>query len=185
MHSDLGGFAGANKDPELYVRWLQYGVFQPVFRPHAQQEEPSEAIFKDAKTKSLAKAAIELRYQMLPYNYSIAYENHQAGTPLLRPIFMEFPTAKWSFSETETYMWGPAFLVHAITDSLGSSRTKFYETKLPSDASWFDFATGRLVVKYKINMTKSSQHLTKTIFQLRFCIHIDIDFDSMFSMLEK
>ena len=172
MHSDLGGFAGANKDPELYVRWLQYGVFQPVFRPHAQQEEPSEAIFKDAKTKSLAKAAIELRYQMLPYNYSIAYENHQAGTPLLRPIFMEFPTAKWSFSETETYMWGPAFLVHAITDSLGSSRTKFYETKLPSDASWFDFATGRLVVKSKINMTNEGNFDVVSTAKTLHCIPV-------------
>jgi alpha-glucosidase (family GH31 glycosyl hydrolase) len=153
MHSDLGGFAGANKDPELYVRWLQYGVFQPIFRPHAQQEEPSEAIFKDAQTKALAKAAIELRYQMLPYNYSIAYENHDNGTPLLRPIFMEFPAAKWSFTETETYMWGPSFLVHAITDSMTSSKDKVYQTKLPSDASWFELSTGRLVVKSEVIMT--------------------------------
>lgn len=153
MHSDLGGFAGANKDPELYVRWLQYGVFQPIFRPHAQQEEPSEAIFKDAQTKALAKAAIELRYQMLPYNYSIAYENHDNGTPLLRPIFMEFPAAKWSFTQTETYMWGPSFLVHAITDSMTSSKDKVYQTKLPSDASWFGLSTGRLVVKSEVIMT--------------------------------
>lgn len=153
MHSDLGGFAGANKDAELYVRWLQYGVFQPIFRPHAQQEEPSEAIFKDAQTKALAKAAIELRYQMLPYNYSIAYENHANGTPLLRPIFMEFPAAKWSFTETETYMWGPSFLVHAITDSITSSKDKVYQTKLPSDASWFELSTGRLVAKSKVTMT--------------------------------
>lgn len=153
MHSDLGGFAGANKDPELYVRWLQYGVFQPIFRPHAQQEEPSEAIFKDAQTKALAKAAIELRYQMLPYNYSIAYENHDNGTPLLRPIFMEFPAAKWSFTETETYVWGPSFLVHAITDSMTSSKDKVYQTKLPSDASWFELSTGRLVVKSEVIMT--------------------------------
>jgi alpha-glucosidase (family GH31 glycosyl hydrolase) len=153
MHSDLGGFAGANKDPELYVRWLQYGVFQPIFRPHAQQEEPSEAIFKDAQTKALAKAAIELRYQMLPYNYSIAYENHDNGTPLLRPIFMEFPAAKWSFTQTETYMWGPSFLVHAITDSMTSSKDKVYQTKLPSDASWFELSTGRLVVKSEVIMT--------------------------------
>jgi alpha-glucosidase (family GH31 glycosyl hydrolase) len=153
MHSDLGGFAGANDDPELYVRWLQYGVFQPIFRPHAQEDVPSEAIYKDPKTKALAKAAIELRYQILPYNYSIAYENHQNGTPLLRPIFMEFPTAKWSFSETETYMWGNAFLVHAITDSMSSSKQKVYQTNLPSDASWFDFSTGRMVVKSEVMMT--------------------------------
>jgi alpha-glucosidase (family GH31 glycosyl hydrolase) len=164
MHSDLGGFAGANKDPELYVRWLQYGVFQPVFRPHAQQEEPSEAIFKDAQTKALAKAAIELRYQLLPYNYSLAYENHQTGTPLLRPTFMEFPMAKWSFDETETYMWGQAFLVHAITDSMSSSMKKVYNTKLPADASWFDFHTGRLVVKSKVKMTNNGNYnLVSTI----------------------
>jgi alpha-glucosidase (family GH31 glycosyl hydrolase) len=66
---------------------------------------------------------------------------------------MEFPNAKWSFGEAETYMWGPAFLVHAITDSLDLSKSKSYETKLPSDASWFEFATGRLVVKSKVNMT--------------------------------
>jgi alpha-glucosidase (family GH31 glycosyl hydrolase) len=158
MHSDLGGFAGANKDPELYVRWLQYGVFQPIFRPHAQQEEPSEAIYKDAQTKALAKAAIELRYQLLPYNYSIAYENHQAGTPLLRPIFMEFPEAKWSFAETESYMWGNAFLVHAITDSMSSTKEKVYQTKLPSNASWFELSTGRLVTKSKVIMTNDGNY---------------------------
>ncbi len=167
MHSDLGGFAGANKDPELYVRWLQYGVFQPVFRPHAQQEEPSEAIFKDEQTKALAKAAIELRYQLLPYNYSLAHENSTKGTPLLRPIFMEFPEAKWSFESTDSYMWGPAFLVHAITDSLGSSQTKSYETKLPSDVSWFEFSSGRLVEKTKVNEANESIYhvvsTTKTI----------------------
>ena len=145
MHSDLGGFAGANDDPELYVRWLQYGVFQPVFRPHAQQEVASEAVFKDAKTKALAKSAIELRYQLLPYNYSLAYENHQKGRPLMRPIFMEFPQAKWSFAEGETYMWGCAFLVHAITDSMNTSKATKYKTKLPASSSWFDFHTGKLV----------------------------------------
>lgn len=153
MHSDLGGFAGANNDPELYVRWLQYGVFQPIFRPHAQQEVASEAIFKDEKTKALAKAAIELRYQLLPYNYSLAYENANKGTPLLRPIFMEFPEAKWSFESADTYMWGPAFLVHAITDSLLSpeyATQKEMRTKLPASASWFDFHSGWLVAKEKL-----------------------------------
>lgn len=145
MHSDLGGFAGANDDPELYVRWLQYGVFQPVFRPHAQQEVASEAVFKDAKTKALAKAAIELRYQLLPYNYSLAFENHQKGTPLMRPIFMEFPQAKWSFTESETYMWGSAFLVHAITDSMNLSKESVYKTSLPVGSSWFNFHSGKLV----------------------------------------
>lgn len=51
MHSDLGGFAGANLDDELYIRWLQYGVFQPIFRPHAQEDVPSEPVFRSKKPK--------------------------------------------------------------------------------------------------------------------------------------
>ena len=166
MHSDLGGFAGANNDPELYVRWLQYGVFQPVFRPHAQQEVASEAIFKDAQTKALAKDAIELRYQLLPYNYSLAYENSTLGTPLLRPIFMEFPEAKWTFESTDSYMWGPAFLVHAITDSLESAAYKnlsMITTLLPQSASWFDYHSGHLVAKEKLlNVSQTHYHMVMT-----------------------
>ena len=55
MHSDLGGFAGANLDDELYVRWLQYGVFQPIFRPHAQEEVPSEPVYRSDEAKGLSK----------------------------------------------------------------------------------------------------------------------------------
>ncbi|MFM8597027.1 MAG: TIM-barrel domain-containing protein [Flavobacteriales bacterium] len=166
MHSDLGGFAGANNDPELYVRWLQYGVFQPIFRPHAQQEVASEAVYKDAETKALAKAAIELRYQLLPYNYSLAYENTTKGTPLLRPIFMEFPEAKWSFESADSYMWGPAFFVHAITDSLESEVYKnlnMFTTLLPQSASWFDFHSGRLVANEKLlNVSQTEYHVLMT-----------------------
>ena len=89
MHSDLGGFAGANLDDELYVRWLQYGVFQPIFRTHAQEDVPSEPIFRSDKAKALAKQAIELRYKLLPYNYNLAFENNKDGKPLMRPLFFE------------------------------------------------------------------------------------------------
>ena len=54
MHSDLGGFAGDNLDDELYTRWLQY-MFQPIFRPHAQEAVPSEPVFRELKQKHLQK----------------------------------------------------------------------------------------------------------------------------------
>ena len=175
MHSDLGGFAGANNDPELYIRWLQYGVFQPIFRPHAQQEVASEAIFKDEKTKALAKAAIELRYQLLPYNYSLAYENATKGTPLLRPIFMEFPEAKWSFESADTYMWGPAFLVHAITDSLNSAelnQRSVLNTNLPKESSWFDFFSGKFIEP--IQNSGTTQPNFNTAFSEKSLNHIPV-----------
>jgi oligosaccharide 4-alpha-D-glucosyltransferase len=55
MHSDLGGFAGDYFDNELYLRWLQYGVFNPIFRPHAQEDVASEIAKKDIVTMAKAK----------------------------------------------------------------------------------------------------------------------------------
>jgi alpha-glucosidase (family GH31 glycosyl hydrolase) len=91
MHSDLGGFAGKNEDDELYARWLQYGVFNPIYRPHTGENVPSEPIYRSEKAKNLAKKAIELRYALLPYNYNLVFENHKNGTPLMRPLFFEEP----------------------------------------------------------------------------------------------
>ncbi|MGB5576723.1 MAG: TIM-barrel domain-containing protein, partial [Woeseiaceae bacterium] len=87
-HSDLGGFAGGEKfDKELYIRWLQYGVFQPVYRPHAQEHIPAEPVFHDRETRNIVRNYIKLRYRLLPYNYTLAFENSTSGMPLMRPLF--------------------------------------------------------------------------------------------------
>ncbi|WP_282013625.1 TIM-barrel domain-containing protein [Marinifilum flexuosum] len=135
MHSDLGGFAGDNLDDELYTRWLQYGVFQPIYRPHAQEAVPSEPIFREPKTKALVKKSIELRYQLMPYNYSLAFENNQTGLPLMRPLFFEEQDNKALLNVSDTYMWGDAFLVSTITDA-GAKQKEVY---LPKGNVWFDF----------------------------------------------
>ena len=134
MHSDLGGFAGANLDDNLYVRWLQYGVFQPIYRPHAQEDVPSEPVFRSDYAKKYAKKAIELRYKMLPYNYNLAFENNQKGTPLMRPIFFE-EDKKELMTNSETYLWGKDFLISPILrDSIKSKEIYF-----PKTANWFNF----------------------------------------------
>ena len=137
MHSDLGGFAGDNLDDELYTRWLQYGVFQPIFRPHAQEEVPSEPVFREPKTKALAKKSIELRYQLMPYNYTIAFDNNQTGMPLMRPLFFEEQDNKELLSISDTYLWGDAFLVSTITDA----GLKEKEVYMPANSVWFDFVS--------------------------------------------
>ncbi|TRX39416.1 glycoside hydrolase family 31 protein [Flavobacterium restrictum] len=137
MHSDLGGFAGDYFDNELYIRWLQYGVFQPIFRPHAGEAVASEPVYKDIVTKAKAKKEIELRYQMLPYNYTLAFENNQKGTPLMRPLLFEEPQNQALLNVSETYFWGNDFLVHPIT-SPGSTEAVVY---FPKNNNWFDFYT--------------------------------------------
>jgi oligosaccharide 4-alpha-D-glucosyltransferase len=140
MHSDLGGFAGAYLDDELYTRWLQYGVFQPMFRPHAQEEVASEPVFREQATKDLARAAIRLRYSLLPYNYTAAFDNSQTGAPLMRSMLFEEPGNENVRANASAYLWGRDLLVAPITEA-GARRKEVY---LPAtSAAWFDFNTGR------------------------------------------
>lgn len=137
MHSDLGGFAGTYRDPELYLRWLQYGVFQPLYRPHAHEEVPPEPIFWDEETKAIVRRAIQLRYQLLPYNYTLMFENATAGLPLLRPL--AFLDDRPEMEDClDAFLWGDAFLVAPITEK-GAAEWK---VPLPRNAAWFDFWTG-------------------------------------------
>jgi len=141
MHSDLGGFAGAYLDNELYTRWLQYGVFQPIYRPHAQKEVASEPVFREAKTKALAKKSIELRYSLLPYNYTLAFENNQKGTPLMRPLFFEEINNRELLTNDKTYLWGDNFLISPVVKA-GLKEQKMY---FPSNANWFNFYTNKKI----------------------------------------
>ncbi len=152
MHSDLGGFAGGEVlDSELYTRWLQYGVFQPVFRPHAQESVAPEPVFHDKKTIALAKKAIELRYQLLPYNYTLAFENNQKGTPFMRPLFFEETEDIALQNSSKSYLWGSDFLVSPILKS-GVEEQEIY---FPKSNNWFDFYSDK---KYK----RGSTELVKT-----------------------
>lgn len=138
MHSDLGGFAGDLLDDELYARWLQYGVFQPVFRPHAQESLASEAVYRSEKAKENARKAIELRYRLLPYNYQLMFENHDDGMPLMRPIFFENEDKS---TYTAAYLWGDDILVAPVLEK-GKTEQEVY---FPQGATWFDFYTGEKI----------------------------------------
>ncbi len=137
-HSDLGGFAGGESfDKELYIRWLQYGVFQPVYRPHAQEHIPAEPVFHDRETRNIVRDFINLRYRLLPYNYTLAYRNSTSGMPLMRPLFFEDENDLALIDEKDAYLWGDAFLVAPVMDP-GISAV---DIDLPSGA-WFDFWNG-------------------------------------------
>lgn len=134
-HSDLGGFAGGDAfDKELYIRWLEYGVFQPVYRPHAQEEIAPEPVFHDQETQDILRPYVKLRYQMLPYNYTLAYENSTRGMPLMRPLFFENEADSSLIENTRSYLWGDAFLVTPVTEAGVKSVT----VALPKGV-WYDY----------------------------------------------
>jgi len=141
MHSDLGGFAGANLDDELYVRWLQYGVFQPIYRPHAQEDVPSEPVFRSQNTKELSRTAIELRYKLLPYNYNLMATNRMSGAPLMRPLFFEEPDNEALYDYSATYLWGNDFLISPVLNQ----GQKTQEVYFPEHSNWIDFYSGEVI----------------------------------------
>lgn len=140
-HSDLGGFAGGETfDQEMYIRWLQYGVFQPIYRPHAQDNIAAEVVFHDKRTQDILREFIKLRYKLLPYNYTLAYENSTTGLPLMRPLFFEYDLENKAnlptIDNSRSYLWGDAFLVTPVVQPGVES----VSVTLPKGV-WFDYFT--------------------------------------------
>ena len=159
MHSDLGGFAGGEiLDAELYARWLQYGVFQPIFRPHAQESVAPEPVFHDEKTIVLAKEAIELRYQLLPYNYTLAFENNQQGTAFMQPLFFEEPDNIDLQNSANSYFWGHDFLVSPIL----KQGVAVQEVYFPKSNNWFDFYTDEKYIAGTKSTVKTHENYIPT-----------------------
>lgn len=134
-HSDLGGYAGGETfDREMYIRWLQYGVFQPAYRPHAQEKIPSEPVFHDQLTKDIVREYVKLRYKLLPYNYSLSFVNSLSGMPLMRPMMFEDEAKSAWVDIKDQFLWGDAFLVNPVTEPEISE----VNVILP-EGYWFDF----------------------------------------------
>lgn len=115
MSSDIGGFAvdpAHPTDPELYVRWLQMGTFTPVLRTHAQTKpEP----YHYPQQEEITRRFIKMRYEWLPYNYTLAYENASQGLPLARPLNFrgDNPDSRYS-GITDEYLWGDNVLIAPV-----------------------------------------------------------------------
>src|SRR6185295_16616843 len=143
IHADAGGFAGGEGDNELYVRWLQFACFTPVFRPHGTAlfeldkntfSFPSEPALIDEPWRSYARAAVKLRYSLLPYNYTLAYRQALMGEPLVAPLYYYFPQDSSAVNIEDEFMWGPQILIAPVLQK-GATRRKLY---LPP-GNWYLF----------------------------------------------
>ena len=188
FNTDIGGFfcgsyntqgpASAPKNPqfqELYVRWMQYGLFCPVFRSHGA-DAPRE-IWQFGKKGEPVYDAIEkmirLRYRLLPYLYSTAWQVTSNNDSYLRPLFADFAQDKKVWNMTDEFMFGRCILAAPIVDSqyteekiirtdamtgwdrqdVGGKKddgrsvdwtaTKSAVKYLPKGATWYDFWTNK------------------------------------------
>ncbi|MCX6235635.1 MAG: T9SS type A sorting domain-containing protein [Bacteroidetes bacterium] len=135
MASDLGGFAGSEQDNELYTRWMQFGTFCPVMRAHGSGV-PTEPVFYPQPYKNILRNFIRLRYQLLPYNYTIAWKNSTTGRPLAMPMNYFDPGNPVLGNINDQYFWGENILVAPVMESDQTSR----EVSVP-EGVWIDFWT--------------------------------------------
>ncbi|MCD7973329.1 MAG: DUF4968 domain-containing protein [Candidatus Azobacteroides sp.] len=132
IHSDAGGFAATDeKDEELYIRWLQFACFTPVLRAHGSYME-SEPVYFSKLTQDIVRKYMKLRYRLLPYNYTLAYENSRTGAPLMRPLYYYHPQDTIAQRVYDTYYWGENILVTPIYEKGASIR----ELYLP-EGTWY------------------------------------------------
>ncbi len=131
---DIGGFSGS-PDAELYIRWFQLGSLLPLFRTHsAVGTEPREPwVFGEPATSIVRKFA-KFRYQILPYYYTLAFEAHRTGTPVVRPLFWSDPQNSSVLAVDDEFLLGDGMLVAPIVHAGQNQRV----VELPSGV-WYHF----------------------------------------------
>ena len=135
-NSDIGGFLGT-PSPELYLRWCQFALFNPIYRPHADHD-PREPWVFGAFVEEQVRELLLLRSRLLPYFYSVARQTHETGAPIMRPPVMDWPDDPVFRYLSDQYMYGDSFMVRPITTP-GASEIQVY---FPSSNGWFEFFSG-------------------------------------------
>ncbi len=144
QNSDIGGYARNPTSPELYIRWMQFGTFCPIARAHGSgvsvNGSPTEPWMFGEETEYICRKFINLRYQLLPYIYTLAYQNYKSGLPLARPLFWLDKEDKNLTNEGSSYMWGDAFLVSPVVKA-GQTKKDIYLPK----GNWINYWTEEVV----------------------------------------
>lgn len=142
---DLGGHqqTGGN-DPEIYLRWMQFGVFTPIFRTHATNWEGIERrIWKYSNFPSLLET-VKLRYALMPYIYTAARQAYDTGVSLCRPLYYEWPEANNAYLFEDEYMFGDDILVAPVVTKPEKDGTTARRTWLP-EGRWFDVCRNKVI----------------------------------------
>lgn len=122
--------------PELYTRWFEYGVFQPNFRSHGSRLE-NEVWSYGKQAEPILEKFLRLRYQLMPYIYSLGYYSHETGAPFMRGLFLDFGDDPKVADIGDEYMFGPAFLVAPVTEQGATSKQVY----LPAGTDWYNYWT--------------------------------------------
>lgn len=134
--ADIGGFYGPAPEEELFVRWVQNGIFQARFSIHsASNDNTVTEPWMYRGSAGLIRDAILLRYRFTPYLYSAEYEASRTGAPIMRPLVYEFQDDPNVYDESFEFLFGRDILVANVLEP-GARTWKVY---LPAGTKWYDW----------------------------------------------
>lgn len=138
---DISGYCGDILDydemSELYVRWLQFGVFNPISRAHHEGNNAVEPWLFGEEAERISREAIELKYRLFPYLYTYGREAYDTGIPLMRAMILEYPDDPESIRAESQFMVGKELLVAPVVER-GATTRRVY---LPA-GEWISFEAG-------------------------------------------
>ncbi|MGA8103392.1 MAG: DUF5110 domain-containing protein [Candidatus Acidiferrales bacterium] len=135
------GQGGAPTTPgyqELYTRWFEFGTFCPIFRTHGHRSNDENELFSYGPVTPILVSYDKLRYRMLPYIYSLAWNVTHADGTIMRPLVMDWRTDEKVWDIGDQFMIGTSTLVNPVTQEGATSRWLY----LPPAPGWYDFWTG-------------------------------------------
>ncbi len=142
---DVGGNHGGIEEDELYVRYIELGVFSPIFRFHAARGKyyKREPWKWDIRTFNIAKYYLQLRHRLIPYLYTEGYKYHVDGKPLIEPFYYQLPWVYDDNNYKNQYYFGSQLLVAPILNKNDSIMKRNIHKFYIPDGTWYDFKTGK------------------------------------------
>ena len=141
---DIGGHMGGTEEPELFARWVQFGLFSPILRLHSSKNAFLERRpwAYDAETYKVVQKAMQLRHAFIPYLYTMAWHNEQKGVALVRPLYHDYPQEEAAYHCPQQYLFGSDLLVAPYTTPADKdTRLSQQKVWLP-EGDWYHFFSG-------------------------------------------
>lgn len=144
---DMGGHMGVHSiDPEMYIRWMQFGAFSPILRTHSTKDaglNKEPWVFAD-RERDILHDIIRQRYQFAPYIYSMARRTYDDALPLCRPMYYDYPENEEAYANRNEYMFGDNVLVYPITSPMHNGIST-QQVWLPEGCDWYELSSGTLL----------------------------------------
>lgn len=141
---DIGGHRDYGKDDQLYLRWVQFGVFSPINRLHSSSNEfMGKEPWKCAPhVARIVTDTLRLRHRLIPYIYSAAYQSHSQGIALCEPMYYRHPEEKMAYAVPNEYYFGDQLIVAPITRPINHRTQRAYVDVWLPEGTYTDWFTG-------------------------------------------